>query len=72
MSIWILVAHFMDMYFLVMPTFSPSGVALGWIELGFFLLAFGLIFLIFSIRAKSVNILPIGDPKLKRGLDFRL
>jgi hypothetical protein len=72
MSIWLLVAHFMDMYFLVMPTFSPDGVSIGWIELGFFLLAFGIIFLVFSFKAKTVNLLPIGDPKLKRGLDFRL
>lgn len=72
MSIWILVAHFMDLYFLVMPTFSPNGVSLGWIELGFFLLAFGIVFLVFSVRAKSVNLIPVGDPKLKRGIDFRL
>ena len=62
----------MDLYFLVMPTFSPDGVALGWIELGYFLLAFGLVFLIFTFKARSVNIIPVGDPKLKRGLDFRL
>ena len=72
MSIWLLVAHFMDLYFLVMPTFTPDGIVLGWIELGFFLLAFGIVFLVFSIKSKSVNMLPIGDPKLKRGLDFRL
>jgi hypothetical protein len=72
MSIWLLVAHFMDLYFLVIPTFSPDGIVISWIELGFFLLAFGLVFLVFSIKSKSVNMLPIGDPKLKRGLDFRL
>ena len=72
MSIWLLVAHFMDLYFLVMPTFTPDGIVLGWIELGFFLLEFGIVFLVFSIKSKSVNMLPIGDPKLKRGLDFRL
>lgn len=72
MSIWILVTHFMDMFFLVMPTFSPEGVPFGWIEIGFFLLAFGLVFLVFSIFAKSTNLMPIGDPKLKRGIDFRL
>ncbi len=72
MSIWLLVAHLMDLYFLVMPTFSPDGVSLGWIELGFFLLAFGLVFLVFSLKAKTVNLIPIGDPKLKRGIDFRL
>ncbi|MBK7106439.1 MAG: quinol:cytochrome C oxidoreductase [Ignavibacteriae bacterium] len=72
MTIWLLVAHFMDLYFLVIPTFSPNGVSLGWIELGFFLLAFGIVFLVFSIKSKSVNLIPIGDPKLKRGIDFRL
>ncbi len=72
MTIWLLVAHFMDLYFLVIPTFSPNGVSLGWIELGFFLLSFGIVFLVFSIKSKSINLIPLGDPKLKRGIDFRL
>ncbi len=72
MAIWLLVAHFFDLYFLVMPTFSPDGFLFGWIELGFILFGFGIVFLVFSIKAKGENLIPIGDPKIKRGIDFRL
>ncbi len=72
MSLWILLAHIYDLYWLTMPTFSESGVTLGWMELGFPLIAFGLLMLIFGIKSKKENIVPIGDPKLKRGLNFRL
>lgn len=72
MSIWILIAHFLDIYWLVMPTFSPDGILFSWIEIGFLLLAFGLIMIVFLISADKQNLMPIGDPKLKRGINFRL
>ena len=72
MSLWILFAHFYDLFWLVMPTYSPDGVVFGWIEIAFPILAIGIIILMFTLRAKNQNIIPIGDPKLKRGLDFRL
>lgn len=72
MGIWLVIAHFMDLYFIIIPTFSPSGVLFGWIEIGFFILSIGIVLLFFSVKSKSVNLVPIGDPKLKRGLDFRL
>ncbi|PID59724.1 MAG: quinol:cytochrome C oxidoreductase [Ignavibacteriae bacterium] len=72
MSIWLLIAHYLDLYFIVMPTFSKDGVIFGWIELGFFLLAFGIVLLMLSFKSKNKNIIPVGDPKLKRGIDFRL
>ncbi len=72
MSSWILFAHYYDLYWLVMPNFSKGGVALGWIELGFPLLIAGLIILVFVYNSRKNNLVPIGDPKLKRGIDFRL
>lgn len=72
MSLWILFAHLYDMYWLVMPTYSPDGMVFGWMEIAFPLLAAGLMILVFTMKAKNQNIVPIGDPKLKRGLDFRL
>lgn len=71
-SIWILAAHYYDLYFLVMPTYSKSGVALSWYELGFPLLTVGLMILLFINKSKKENLVAIGDPKLKRGIDFRL
>lgn len=72
MSLWILFAHFYDLYWLVMPTFGKGEFVFGWIEIGFPLLAVGLIILIFTVRSKTTNLIPIRDPKLKRGMDFRL
>ncbi|MGE5400643.1 MAG: quinol:cytochrome C oxidoreductase [Ignavibacteriales bacterium] len=72
MSVWILFAHLLDLYWLVMPTFSKKGVVLGWMEFAFPIAAVGLIIILFSLKLKNNNIIPIGDPKLQRGLDFRL
>jgi hypothetical protein len=72
MSVWILFAHLVDLYWLIMPTYSREGVALGWMEIGFPILAIGIAVTIFTIKSKKENHVPVGDPKLKRGLDFRL
>ena len=72
MSVWILCAHIYDLYWLIMPTMSREGVSLKWYELGYPLLAFGIIIVIFNWKAKKSNLVPIGDPKLKRGINFRL
>lgn len=68
----ILFAHYYDLYWLTMPNFSKGEVAFGWIELGFPVMIAGLIILIFIYRTKKENLVPIGDPKLKLGIDFRL
>ena len=72
MSAWILLAHIFDLFWIVIPTFSPEGLIFGWIEIGFILLAIGIILVTFNIKAKNANLVPIGDPKLQRGIDFRL
>ncbi|MCX6149900.1 MAG: quinol:cytochrome C oxidoreductase [Ignavibacteriales bacterium] len=71
-SIWILFAHLFDLYWIIMPTFSSTGAVFSWIEIAFPILVIGAVILLFYYKAKSNNIIPIGDPKLKRGLDFRL
>lgn len=71
-SVWILFAEFYDLYWIVMPTFSKEGFTFGWIEFGYPVLAVGILILLFTFMAKRVNLVPVGDPKLKRGLDFRL
>ncbi len=71
MGVWIFFAHIVDMYWLIMPSFSRT-VMLGWQELGFPLLIVGLITLTFVFKAKRENLVPIGDPKLQRGIDFRI
>jgi hypothetical protein len=71
-SVWILFSHLIDLYWLIIPTFSRGGVVFSWIEFAFPILVVGMVILLFYYKVKRNNIIPIGDPKLKRGLDFRL
>jgi len=71
-AIWILFSHYYDLYWLVMPNYSKSGIAFSWNELGYPILCVGIIILIFTMRAKNTNLLPVGDPKLKRSIEFHL
>lgn len=72
MSVWLLFAHWYDLYWLAMPNYSKEGVLFSWIELAFPLLAVGILILLFVRLSKKNNLVPVGDPKLKRGIDFRL
>jgi hypothetical protein len=71
MAIWILFAHLFDLYWLVMPTYA-NGVTIGWMEIGFPLLIIGLVIVVLGYKMRRHNLMPVGDPKLERGLKFRL
>jgi hypothetical protein len=71
MSIWVLFAHLLDLYWLVMPSYSTSPVV-SWMEISFPLLIVGLVSVVFVWKMKRQNLIPLGDPKLERGLEFRL
>lgn len=71
MAVWLLVAHYVDLYWQVTPTFSNSPF-IGAIEIGFLLISLGLLVVVFAVRAKNVNHVAIGDPRLEQGLGFRL
>lgn len=71
-ALWIFFAHYYDLYWIVMPTFSPKGIVFGVPELSFLLLTTGIILFSFYIVANRINLVPIGDPKLKRGIEFHL
>jgi len=70
-SIFILIAHFFDLYWLIMPTFSKT-VVFSFYELGFPLFVVGIVILAFYYQTKKHNLVAVGDPKLQRGLDFHL
>jgi len=72
MSIWIIIMHYIDLYWLVMPSLYKD-LTFGWIEVSFIILCTGILLSLFVIRFNRVkNIIPIGDPKLKRSLEFHL
>jgi hypothetical protein len=73
-AIWLLFAHLFDIFWLVMPNMESlkSGYVFSWIDLVFPIAATGLVILVFNFTAKKANHIPIGDPKLKRGIGFHL
>jgi len=72
MAIWLLAAHWLDLYWLVMPAFDDHSLAIGWVEAGFPIFTVGIFILLFVYKYSKVNIIPVGDPKLKHGIDMFL
>lgn len=76
MAVWIIFAHMFDLYWIVMPAHSHAagihGPTIGLAELAAVVIAAGFIIVLFQQKAKGLNLLPVGDPKLQRGLNFRL
>lgn len=72
MAIWMVFARFYDIYWLAMPTYSKDGIALGWIELAFVILAIGIVIMVFTRFYKQAPLIPKGDPKLDRAMHFHL
>ncbi len=73
-AIWLLVAHFIDLFWLIMPNMKSmkNGYVFSWIDFVFPIAGVGLVILVFVMSSKKDNLIPIGDPKLKRGIDFHL
>jgi hypothetical protein len=72
-SLWILFAHLLDLYWLILPTYQGESSVLTFVlGLSFPITAIGGIILLFYFHSKKINMVPVGDPKLERGLKFRL
>lgn len=72
MAPWMLIAHALDLYWLIFPTFFKGNAVFGWQELSFPLIVTGLTMIVFKISADRKNLIPVKDPKLQAGLDFHL
>ena len=71
MAIWILCAHLLDTYWMVMPSFDGH-VPIGWIELAYPILGIGIVIVVLAACMKRYNLVPVGDPKLEHGFGFHL
>jgi hypothetical protein len=72
MAPWMLIAHALDLYWLIFPTYFKGNAGFGWPELSFPLIVAGLILVVFKMRADRKNLMPVKDPKLQAGLEFHL
>jgi len=69
-AVWALVMHWVDLYWLIMPTHSPERLPLGLLEIGCFL-GLGGLFLAGLVRAAGRSaLIPVNDPRLAESLEF--
>jgi len=73
-SVWILAAHVLDLYWIILPQVNSAkaGALTIFFEFGFLIAAIGGMLIVFYLNGKKQNLVPIGDPKLEKGLNFRL
>jgi hypothetical protein len=70
-AVWILLAHAVDIYWLIVPTFSPDGVAIHWTTITAFA-GIGLLTIAVAVaRQRGQYALPVKDPYLADSLRYR-
>lgn len=69
-ALWVLVIHWVDIYWLVMPEMSPRRVLLGLPELGCFVGLGGLFLAAAVLRLRNCALVPEGDPRVAESLTF--
>jgi hypothetical protein len=69
-AVWMLAVHWIDLYWLVMPTFAPDRSPFGAMDVCCFI-SFGCLFLAGTLRIAGLGSLaPVGDPRLGESLAF--
>jgi hypothetical protein len=70
-AVWILVVHFIDVYWLVLPTLSPESLGFHWTTITAFL-GVGLLSVAFTVwRMRGRFAIPVKDPYLADSLGYR-
>jgi hypothetical protein len=69
MSVWLLIMEFVDLYFIVIPSFR-GGNGLHWLDLVCVTATLSAFGLFFWFRLREQSLIPVGDPRLLQGLEF--
>ena len=70
MTTWVLLMHWVDIYWLVMPSLHPEGVYLSWMDFSTMFGIGGIFLWLFWKRMGSSPLVPINDPNLKASMRF--
>jgi hypothetical protein len=67
---WILLMHYADLYWIVMPVFSKAGAAPNWMDAAALAAVAGTFGLVFWSRLRNHALAPTGDIRFERSLEF--
>ena len=67
---WILMMHFVDMYWLIMPNVDHHFHFMPWADLGCLFLVVGIVLAVALKRFAESPLVPVKDPRLARALSF--
>jgi len=70
LSWWLLLMHWLDIYWLVMPVHQPNSIAPSWLDLAALLAVGGVTTCFCSVAQKGVPLVATGDPLLEAGLRY--
>jgi hypothetical protein len=70
MSIWSVVVVYLDMYWVIMPVFYPTGPQLHWLDLATLGVTVSIAGLVFWSRFRKHALVPVGDLRLEQSLHF--
>jgi hypothetical protein len=63
-AIWIVIVHWIDLYWVIQPSFSPRGATFSWMDLAGLLGIGGIFLWSFMRRYASHALVPVNDPRL--------
>jgi hypothetical protein len=68
---WMLLMHYIDLYWMIMPALSSHGPAVHWLDAAAFLAVGGTFALAFWARLRRHALAPVRDVRFERSLEFR-
>jgi len=69
-ALWMLTMHYIDLYYLIMPNFSPAGIAPSWQDATSFVGVGGIFIWLFWRKFLSAPVIPVNDPQLQTSVEF--
>jgi len=71
MGAWLVFAHYVDVYWMVIPNLHPHGIVVSWLDLAALLGVGGVLGLFVAIRFAGRSTVPVGDPYFYQSLTYQ-
>ena len=69
-ALWLLVMHFIDIYWIVMPNFQHHGFHFSWMDITCVVGIGGIFLWVFWTRLTRTALVPINDPRLEKSINI--